>query len=228
MKLRHGQTRVDKGLKQFADRFNAQTIRERGLIAFSLIVAIAFLWWNYHAAPMMSAIEKRSGENARISGEIQNTRAIIGEIRQRIASGVHQEKEVQLARLIEQLAEVERQLHVTTIELVDPEKMFQLINQLIYRESKLQLISLKRREVRAAIPPSDPENSEDDAGIYRHVLELQFAGSYPDILRYMQSMEALDWKLLWDEIEIVSGEYPKINVRVAMSTLSTRKEWVGI
>jgi len=219
---------VNKQLKQYADRFNAQSIRERGLIAFSLIVAVAFLWWNYHAAPMMSEIEKRQNENMRIDGEVQNTRVIVDGIRQRIALGVHQEKEVQLERLIEQLAEVEQQLRVATIELIDPEKMFQLMNQLIYRGSNLQLISLKRREVRSAIPPSDPENPEDDAGIYRHVLELRFAGSYPDILRYMQSMEALDWKLLWDEIEIVSEEYPKITVRVVMSTLSTRKEWVGI
>ena len=41
-------------------------------------------------------------------------------------------------------------------------------------------------------------------------------------------MEALDWKLLWDEIEIVIDEYPRVVVKVVMSTLSTRKEWVGI
>jgi hypothetical protein len=38
----------------------------------------------------------------------------------------------------------------------------------------------------------------------------------------------LDWKLLWDEIEIHSDEHPKVTVEVAISTLSTRKEWVGI
>jgi hypothetical protein len=44
----------------------------------------------------------------------------------------------------------------------------------------------------------------------------------------MQSMEALDWKLLWDEIEINTEEAPKVVAKVVMSTLSTRKEWVGI
>lgn len=219
---------MNEQLKQYADRFNAQTIRERGLIAFSIIVVIVFLWWNYYAAPMMAKVENRQSENDRISSEIQNTRVVIGSIRQRIAAGVNQEKEIRLSRLVEDLAAVEEQLRVTTIELVDPEKMFQLMSELVYRDSRLKLLSLQRREVRAAIPPSDPEKPEDDAGIYRHVLELQFAGSYLDILLYMQSMEAIDWKLLWDEIEIVSEEYPKVVVRVVMSTLSTRKEWVGI
>ena len=44
----------------------------------------------------------------------------------------------------------------------------------------------------------------------------------------MQSLERLDWKLLWDEIDIVAGEYPAVTVKVVISTLSTRKEWVGI
>jgi hypothetical protein len=44
----------------------------------------------------------------------------------------------------------------------------------------------------------------------------------------MQSLEDLDWKLLWDEIEIVSEDYPTTTVKVVISTLSTRKEWVGI
>lgn len=219
---------MNKQLKQYADRFDAQTVRERGLIAFSIIVVIGFLWWNYHAAAIMEQIDQLQDENQRFSGEIENTRVVVGSIRQRISAGVHQEKEGQLARLIEDLSAVEEQLRVTTIELVDPEKMFQLMNQLIYQDSKLQLLSLKRREVRAAIPPADPERPAEEPGIYRHVLELRFAGNYLDILRYMQSMEALDWKLLWDEIEMVSDQHPRVVVKVVMSTLSTRKEWVGI
>ena len=44
----------------------------------------------------------------------------------------------------------------------------------------------------------------------------------------VQTLESLDWKLLWDEFEIRSDEYPKVAVKVAISTLSTRKQWVGI
>ncbi|MDH3763550.1 MAG: hypothetical protein OEU50_21450 [Gammaproteobacteria bacterium] len=219
---------MNNQLKQYAQRFDAWTIRERALVAGVLIVAIVFLWWSYHAAPMMAEIENRQSENQRIGSEIENTRLVVASIRQRIAAGVHEEKELQLARLIDELSAVEEQLRVTTIELVDPEKMFQLMNELVYRDSKLTLLSLKRREVRAAIPSTEPERTDEEAGIYRHVLELQFSGKYLDILRYMQSMEALDWKLLWDEIEISAEEAPKVVVKLVMSTLSTRKEWVGI
>jgi hypothetical protein len=40
--------------------------------------------------------------------------------------------------------------------------------------------------------------------------------------------ERLDWKLLWDEIEKLRDEYPTITLRLVMSTLLARKEWIEI
>lgn len=218
---------MNSRLRQYAQRFDARSLRERGLMALSLIVVVCFVWWSNYATPRMIEIDALQMENQRIGGEVANQRVLLGDIRRTIAAGVQQEKEVQLARLSKDLAALEDQLRVTTIELIDPEKMFQLMNQLIYRDSRLTLLNLKRREVKPAIPTED-EAEADEAGIYRHVLEIEFAGKYLDILRYMQTLEALDWKLLWDEIEIVAGEYPQVSVKVVISTLSTRKEWVGV
>ncbi len=122
---------------------------------------------------------------------------------------------------------MENRLREETIELIDPEKMLELMTQLIYSESRLKLISLKRREVKPAIPPIEGE-ATDESGIYRHVLEIGLAGKYVDVLKYMQNLEQLDWKLLWDEIEILGEDHPTITLKLVMSTLSTRKEWIGI
>ena len=226
---------MSDALRQYEKRFNAQSLRERSLIALTAIVAIVFVWWNYHAEPKMTQIEVKQRENQRIGSEIESTRAVVRSIRQRIAAGVHKEKQDQLAKLKRELSEVEENLRVKTVELIDPEKMFRLMTELVYGDSGLRLLSLKRREVKPAIPE---EESELEAGeeaparteptIYRHVLEIEFAGKFLDILKYMQSLERLDWKLLWDEIDIVAGEYPAVTVKVVISTLSTRKEWVGI
>ncbi len=217
---------MSKRWQQYASRFDAQTPRERALIAISLLVAIVFVWWAYYLDPQTMAIESRQAENSRLQIEIDNSRGLLADIRQRIDDGVHTQQKTQLVRLQQELQELEDALRMTTIELVDPEKMFQLMNQLLYRESNLKLLALRRRDVRPAFEV-DAENGEE-AGIYRHVLEVEFEGSYLDILAYVQSLERLDWKLLWDEIEIASGEYPRASVTIAVSTLSTRREWVGI
>jgi len=207
-------------------RFNALGLRERFLFGTAILVVLSLGWWHFFAKPVMLETANLVAENTKISIEVNQTRAEIKTIRNTIAAGLNREKEVKLVQLTRALEAVEERLRLKTIELIDPEKMFQLMSQLIYKDSRLKLLSLKRREVKPAVTVTD-ENQED-AGIYRHVLEVKFAGKYKDILKYMQSLEALDWKLIWDEIEIISDKYPLITVKVVISTLSTRKEWVGV
>ncbi len=215
---------MSKSWQQYASRFDAQTPRERALIAISLLVAIVFVWWAYFFDPTVTEIETQRAENSRLQTEIGNTSRVLADITRRMNEGVHNQQQAQLAKLQSELQQLESELQVTTIELVDPEKMFQLMNQLLYRDSNLKLLGLRRRDVRPAFEVAEGE----EAGIYRHVLEIEYEGSYLDILAYVQSLERLDWKLLWDEIEIASGEYPRASVKIAVSTLSTRREWVGI
>ena len=217
---------MDKRWRQYASRFDAQTPRERALIAISLLVAILFVWWAYYLDPQTTEIDSLQSENTRLQSDIDNTRRVLADIRRRINDGVNSQQQAQLAKLQSELQQLEADLRATTIELVDPEKMFRLMNQLLNRDSKLKLLGLRRRDVRPAFEIDEADGEE--AGIYRHVLEIEFEGRYLDILAYVQSLERLDWKLLWDEIEIASGEYPRASVKIAVSTLSTRREWVGI
>jgi MSHA biogenesis protein MshJ len=218
---------VNSRIKQYASRFDAQSLRDRALVALTLFTLLGFTWWNYYAEPMMQNIEARQQENRRIATQAEKTRSIVRDLRQRIATGVYREKEKQLAQLSAELQAVETRLQDKTVELIDPEKMLTLMTQLVYRESRLKLLSLKRRNVTPAIPRIEGEET-GEPGIYRHILEIELAGKYVDILKYMQTLEALDWKLLWDEIELRSDEHQQITLTLVMSTLSTRKEWIGI
>ncbi len=212
--------------KTNADKFNALSLRERTLLGLILLVAISLGWWHFYAQPTMQSLVLLQQENQSISSEVESTLASISEIRKQIATGVHTDKQQKLTRLRRKLEGVEEHLRLKTVELIDPEDMFQLMNRMIYKDSKLTLLHLKRREVKPAIAPV--EGQQDNVGIYRHVLEIKFSGKFVDILKYMQSLEALDWKLIWDEIEILGQDYPQITVGLVISTLSMRKEWVGV
>lgn len=209
-----------------AVKFDALSLRERFLFGITVLVVISLAWWHFYAQPVRLETGILVEENNRIGAEVDVTRAAIKSIRGTIKAGVNRDKEIKLAQLEQSLVDVEERLRLKTIELIDPEKMFDLMTQLIYKESRLKLLGLKRREVKPAIELS--EEQQEDAGIYRHVLEVKFSGKFADILKYTQALEALDWKLIWDEIEVVSNEYPLITVKVVISTLSTRKEWVGV
>ncbi len=213
-------------LKSVAQNFNVLTLRERCLFVITVIVSISVVWWYFYVEPIQTKTQFLIEENNRISRDVQITRNAISDIRNKIAAGVNQDKTQRLAQLELALEAVEERLRLKTIELIDPDQMFQLMTRLVYRESRLKLLSLKRREVKPALAPS--EEKQEEAAIYRHVLEVKFSGKFQDILKYMQTLENLDWKLIWDEIEIITDEYPLITVKVVISTLSTRKEWVGV
>jgi MSHA biogenesis protein MshJ len=217
---------MNNALKTAAQNFNALTLRERLLTAVTIVVSISVVWWFFYVEPLQIKTNILAEENNRINKENKLSRNTINDIRNKIAGGLNKDKSRKLAQLELALKSVEERLRLKTIELIDPDQMFQLMTSLVYRESGLKLLSLKRLKVKPAIEPS--EDQRDVAGIYRHVLEVKFSGKFLDILKYMQTLENLDWKLIWDEIEIATNEFPQISVKIVISTLSTRKEWVGV
>jgi MSHA biogenesis protein MshJ len=217
---------MNNALKTAAQNFNALTLRERLLTAVTIVVSISVVWWFFYVEPLQLKTNILLEENNRINNENKLSRNTINDIRNKIAGGLNKDKSRKLAQLELALKSVEERLRLKTIELIDPDQMFQLMTSLVYRESGLKLLSLKRLKVKPAIEPS--EDQRDVAGIYRHVLEVKFSGKFLDILKYMQTLENLDWKLIWDEIEIATNEFPQISVKIVISTLSTRKEWVGV
>ena len=208
-------------------RFNALNLRERALLATVFITVLVSGWWHLYAQQAIAAIDAQKVENERISTEVSASIMAVNDIRNRIASGVHKEKQQRLMQLKVKLQQIEDELKLKTIELIDPEDMFSLMSQMIYRESGLKLQNLQRLEVRPAIVPVDGEE-QNDPGIYRHLLEVKFSGSYSNVLVYLQKLELIDQKLIWDEIEVVRDDHPNITVRLVISTLSTREEWVGV
>lgn len=207
--------------------FNAMSLWERSLLTAVLITLLVFGWWHLYAQPGMTAIKIQKTENERISKEVNASMVALNEIQNRIASDVHKEKKQRLQKLQVKLQQIEEELELKTIELIDPEEMFSLMSRMIYRESGLKLQNLRRLDVRPAINPAEGDK-ENDPGIYRHVLEVKFSGSYSNIVNYLQKLETINQKLIWDELEIIRDEYPKITVRLVISTLSTREEWVGV
>lgn len=212
--------------KQYAAKFDALSIRERSLVLITLLVAICYLWWYLFA---MQQFENHKGlmqQNAAIEKEIQILDNTSQQIALRIKEGVNKPELEQLGLLREELERVKLELQQKTLELIEPEDMFELMQEMIFKDSRLKLIGLKRKEMKPAFKP-DPDN-EQQAEIFRHVLLMNFEGSYLDILNYIKRLEALEWKLIWDRISIKQQAYPAISVEIEISTLSDSQHWVGL
>lgn len=67
-----------------------------------------------------------------------------------------------------------------------------------------------------------------DQVVFRHSLRVTLRGKYVDILRFLQTVETLPWRIFWDALVLESVEYPVSLVTVEFHTLSTDEAWFKV
>ncbi len=217
---------MNKIYTDYSEKLNNVSVRERALILVTVIVLLGFIWWNFFVAELMSNTDTLIKNNRALKQEIHSLKITADTINQRINQGVNKTKQQQLALLIEELGTVKKILKEMTLELIEPDEMFSLMQQLIFADSNLKLTGLKRKQVLPAFSVS--EETEDQPEIYRHVMHINLEGTYKDILSYIERLEDTEWKLLWDRISLKTQNYPVVKVDIEISTLSGEKHWIGL
>lgn len=217
---------MNKQLSSFVEKIDALGARERVLMVFTLLLLLGFVWWNFYGLPLQVRTADFSRQNKALEGEIRLLDSTVQSIQQRITGGVHSARQQELGQLKQDLQRVNQLLNQKTLELIEPEEMFELMQQLIFAESKLKLTGMKRKQVVQAFTHEDKE--AQGPVIYRHVMQMSFEGKFQDISGYISRMEGLKWKLIWDKISLKTTEYPTIRAEIEISTLSDNKHWVGL
>ena len=216
--------------KQFAEisgKINALSFRERLMVIVTIVVLFGFIWWNLFAFPILDKTKGLHKQTKALKTEIITINATTAAIKKRIEGGVFKAKQQKLTLLKQELRKINELLESKTEALIDPAEMFELMQQLIFAESKLKLTGMKRKKVESIFSVDDSD-TEQQPQIYRHVLQMSFEGKFENILKYVQKLESLEWKLIWDQITLKTNEYPVISVDIEISTLSDNENWVGL
>jgi len=137
------------------------------------------------------------------------------------------ENRQRLAILEEELTKSRMQLAEKIVSLISPQEMPELLKELLRRQKGLQLTRLEN------LPPEELNLGEKvsekklSTGLYRHRLQIEFAGDYLSTLRYLRELEKLPGNLVWQQLEIETLEYPKAKVTLEVFTLSLDPGWIG-
>ena len=214
-----------KAYNRYAEMFDAREPRERGLLLVTCVVVLAFVWWWIVGQPLLAEVRALKQQNTAIEAEIHTLNLSAGQIETRVQQGINKSKQDRVEQLQNELRRVERILQDKTVDLIEPDDMFSLMQELISRESKLKLNRLQRTGVSTVF---EQEQGAEQPQIYRHGMSVKFIGAYADILNYIDRMERLPWKLIWDRIHLKTDEYPRIEVEIEISTLSDSQHWVGL
>ncbi|MBF0152927.1 MAG: hypothetical protein HQL64_04210 [Magnetococcales bacterium] len=76
-------------------------------------------------------------------------------------------------------------------------------------------------------PGEGKSREEPPLVIWRHTLQLTFAGDYLSTMNLLQSLRGMPWTLYWDTLDIAVKEHPQAQVTLIVFTLSLQEELIG-
>ena len=217
------------------------SLRERALIflmaAVILVVLVNAMLLDPQFARQKQLSQKIAAEQAQIA-------AIQDDIQQKVrARGNDPDAALrqQLAHLQQQSGQLRGALEDTRKALVAPEKMPALLEAILRRDGRLQLLSLTTLPV-ADLAEHAPAESKAGAAvhaaaagaasgigsIYRHGVEITVAGTYPDMVHYMAQLEAMPWQLYWGKANLQVESWPQARLTLTLFTLSLDKKWINL
>ena len=217
---------LKKQFQGFANRIDAMSLRERALIFITLLVALYFLAVNVLFGPLNAERERLQQQ---VNQKRQETQALEVQVQALVGSGEHPDaaRRKKLEALQENLKAMDSELVRVTSGLVTPQEMARLVEQMLLKNRGLQVMKVE------SIPATPLLNVVENAVnpgpmVYKHGMNIEIKGGYLDILRYLQSLETLPWKVFWGKVTLKTEKYPDSRASVLIYTLSTREAWIGL
>ena len=213
--------------KGFTDRIDAMSLRERGLIFVTLLVALYLVAVNVLFGPVNADKDRLQKQVNQLHEETQLLELQV----QGIVSGGENDPEAtkrkKIAALQENLKTMDVALGRVTAGLVPPKEMTKLVEQMLLKNRGLEVIkveSLLSTPLLEGAAESGPEGSM----VYKHGMRIELKGNYLDILRYLKSLEGLEWKVFWGQVTFQTEKFPTSKVSLLIYTLSTHQGWIGL
>jgi len=223
---------VKARLRQLAERFDALSLRERGLVSLAVLVVMYMLWDAALMSPehlrqkqLVAQMYQLNERMVEVDAQLQTLTASLGD------REVKRQRQ-RIAGLREALRGLASQQALLTVEFIRPSQMAQVLREMLAGERRLTLLKLESLGAKPLFPP--PEDAQQDAPqyqrppIFKHGMRITFEGDYFTTLRYLQALEGMPWRFYWDELDYRVEDYPRARVSITIHTLGLEEGWIGV
>ena len=210
--------KVATAIEAGAARFDQLSVRERALITAAVLAVVIVLWDTLLMQPLEAKRTALAANLDTLQSSMAATSQAINAARATDPTTIALGK---IKRAEQALAAVNRDIDSTSAGLLPPERMNEVIQDVLRHRGEIGLISLRSEPIASLLPQSS-------AGPYLHPFELVLTGRYVDILNYLHALEALHWHFYWKTLELDNAHYPLDRVRIELGTLSLDRTWLGL
>jgi MSHA biogenesis protein MshJ len=212
------QAQIDK----IVAKVDGFSLRERFLIFFAVAALVVSLVDSLLLEPQLDRQKK-------MSAQVVQQQEKMKEVQAQIANSPQRER-IRLLR--QQIADGDAYLKSRRDKLVPPEKMAQLLEQVLNKNGRLQLVALDTLPVSLLVEPSADTAAaqmvSSEKQIYKHGVKITVRGSYADLVQYLTALEKLPTQMFWGVAKMDVIKHPVVELTLTLYTLSLDKTWLQV
>lgn len=216
---------------QLVARVDAMSLRERALIfaaaAFALVTLINMLFLD----PLLARQTHLSSQVVQQQEKMKEIQAQLAALLQAKQADKNAPQRKRISQLRKQIAQGDAFLKETQDKLVPPDKMAHLLEQVLARNGRLQLVALNTLPVSNFIEPTAEavkSGAQPEKQIYKHGVQITVRGGYADLTQYLQALERLPAQMFWGMAKMNVVQYPQAELTLTLYTLSLDRKWLQI
>ena len=216
---------------QLVAKIDAMSLRERALIFAAVAFALVALIDSFFLNPLLQQQKRLSSQVVQQQEKMKEIQAQLAALLQAKQADKDAPQRERIRQLREQIAQGEAFLKETQDKLVPPERMAHLLEQVLARNGRLQLVSLETLQVSNFIEQTatDPQPATATGKqIYKHGVKIMVRGSYADLTQYLQMLEKLPTQMFWGMAKLNVVKYPEAELTLTLYTLSLDKTWLQV
>jgi MSHA biogenesis protein MshJ len=222
------QAQIDK----IVAKVDSFSLRERALIFFAVAALVVSLVDSLFLEPLLNKQKIISAQVVQQQEKMKEVQAQIANLVQAQQADAKSPQRERIRALRQQIADGDAYLKSRRDKLVPPEKMAQLLEQVLNKNGRLQLVALDTLPVSLLVEPSVDTAAAQMVGsekqIYKHGVKITVRGSYADLMQYLTALEKLPTQMFWGVAKMDVVQYPTAELSLTLYTLSLDKTWLQV
>lgn len=229
-------------ISKLMEQIDSRILRERVLI-FLTLLAVVFLFWQLLVQSHIDDERKRlQTESDKLTKEQREVETKIATLTQAMASDPAIPKKKMMSDLQATISEVEARLSGLSQGLISADQLPKVLQEVLARTATINLLqvrTLPAAELRLATAVVSAEQTgnksevksglkQSGTGVYKHGVLIRVSGSYSQLLKLLQEIEALEWKFYWESLNYTVKNYPNAEIEIQVFTLSSDEGLLGV
>ena len=223
-------------MKEQIDRIVAKvdgmSLRERALIFIAAAFLVVSLIDSLFLNPLLTHQKRLSAQVVQQQEKMKEIQAQIATLLQAKQADATSPQRDRIRQLQQQIADGGAYLKDRRDKLVPPERMASLLEQVLKRNGRLQLVAMTTLPVSSFIEQSEEAAVAHIGGqeqlMYKHGVQITVRGSYADLTQYMATLEKLPTRMFWGMAKMNVVQYPTSELTLTLYTLSLDKTWLQV